>query len=56
MIQIALTLPITSATCERSFSAVRKYLYIEKDKTKALNNEAILNTFYKKCKRIIKLS
>jgi len=74
MIQIALTLPISSATCERSFSAMRKIktwlrtsihqkkfnelsiLYIEKDKTKALSNEAILNTFNKQCNRIIKLS
>jgi hypothetical protein len=74
MIQFVLTLPICSATCERSFSAMRKIktwpkisihhqkfnefsIYnIEKDKTKSLSNEAILNIFNKKCNRIIKLS
>lgn len=74
MLQLALTLPISSATCERSFSAMRKIkpwlrtsiqqkkfnelsiLYIEKDKTKALNNDTIINTFNKKCNRLIKLS
>ncbi|KAL4104378.1 hypothetical protein QTP88_019679 [Uroleucon formosanum] len=70
MFQLALTLPISSATCERSFSAMRKIktwlrtsiqqkkfnelsiLYIEKDKTKLLNNDTILNIFEKKCNRI----
>jgi len=74
MLQLALTLPISSATCERSFSAMRKIktwlrtsiqqqkfnelsiLYIEKDKTKLLSNDTILNIFDKKCSRLIKLS
>ncbi|XP_050439165.1 uncharacterized protein LOC126844796 [Adelges cooleyi] len=63
MLQIALTILTSSATCEMSFSAMRKIksylrtsiqqtrfnelsiLYIEKDITKALNCENILNTF-----------
>jgi len=74
MFQLALTLPISSATCKRSFSAMRKIkpwlrtsiqqkkinelsiLYIEKDKTKLLNNDTILNIFEKKCNRLIKLN
>jgi len=30
--------------------------YIEKGKTKAFNNDTILNTFNKKCNRLIKLT
>jgi len=60
---IALTIPISSATCERSFSAMRKIktwlrtsmlqdrfsdlsiLYIEKDMSKNINSNDILNIF-----------
>ena len=73
MLQLALTLPVSSSTCERSFSAMRKIktwlrtsmeqnrfnelslLYIEKDLTKTLDTETILNTFSKQCNRIMKL-
>lgn len=64
MIQLVLTLPISSATCKRSFSAENQnmakelsILFIEKDKTyNDLNNVTILNTFNKRCDRLIKLS
>jgi hypothetical protein len=53
---IALTIPISSATCERSFSAMKKIktwlrfsdlsiLYIEKDISKNIKSDDILNIF-----------
>ncbi|XP_060882010.1 zinc finger MYM-type protein 1-like, partial [Metopolophium dirhodum] len=63
MLQVALTLPVSSATCERSFSAMRRIktwvrtsmhqerftnlsiLHIEKDVTKNIDTECILNEF-----------
>jgi len=60
---VALTLPISSATCERSFSALRKIktwlrvsmgqerltdlsiLYIEKDLTKLININKVIDSF-----------
>ncbi|XP_050531022.1 52 kDa repressor of the inhibitor of the protein kinase-like [Daktulosphaira vitifoliae] len=63
LFNVALTLPISSATCERSFSAMKKIktwlrnsmtqdkftnvsiLYIEKDISKNINVEEILNLF-----------
>jgi len=68
---IALTIPISSATCERSFSAMRKIktwlrtsmlqdrftdlslLYIEKDLTKNINSNDILNIFADKNRYLV---
>jgi len=67
---VALTLPISSATCERSFSALRKIktwlrvsmrqdrltdlsiLYIEKDLTKSINVNKVIDAFAEKDRRI----
>jgi len=67
---VALTLPISSATCERSFSALRKIktwlrismsqdrltdlsiLYIEKDLTKLINVNKVIDAFAEKDRRI----
>ena len=67
---MALTLPISSATCERSFSALRKIkswlrvsmgqerltdlsiLYIEKDLTKLINVNKVIDSFAEKDRRI----
>lgn len=67
---MALTLPISSATCERSFSALRKIktwlrvsmgqerltdlsiLYIEKDLTKLININKVIDSFAEKDRRI----
>lgn len=67
----ALTLPISSSTCERSFSAMRKIktwlrtsmlqdrftdisiLYIEKDISKFINTDEILNLFSDKNRYIL---
>lgn len=67
---MALTLPISSATCERSFSALRKIktwlrvpmgqdrltdlsiLYIEKDLTKLINVNKVIDAFAEKDRRI----
>uniref|UniRef100_A0A2S2R2F9 Zinc finger MYM-type protein 1 n=1 Tax=Sipha flava TaxID=143950 RepID=A0A2S2R2F9_9HEMI len=71
LIQVALTLPISSSTCERSFSAMRRIktwlrssmvqnrlknlaiISIEKDISKKIDKEAILNLFAKKNRYII---
>lgn len=63
---MALALPISSATCERSFSALRKIktwlritmgqerltdlsiLYIEKDLTKLININKVIDSFAEK--------
>ncbi|KAL4121876.1 hypothetical protein QTP88_014298 [Uroleucon formosanum] len=68
---IALTIPISSATCKRSFSAMQKIktwlrtsmiqdkfidlslLYIEKDLTKNINSNDILNIFANKNRYLI---
>lgn len=74
LIIIALTIPISSTTCERIFGAMRKIktllrtsmfrdrfsnvfiLYIEKDMSKNINNNDILNIFaYKNIKFFIKI-
>ncbi|XP_025208308.1 zinc finger MYM-type protein 1-like [Melanaphis sacchari] len=70
LLQVALTLPISSATCERSFSALRKIktwlrvsmgqdrltdlsiLYIEKDLTKLINVNKVIDAFAEKDRRI----
>uniref|UniRef100_A0A2S2QNB5 Zinc finger MYM-type protein 1 n=1 Tax=Sipha flava TaxID=143950 RepID=A0A2S2QNB5_9HEMI len=71
MLQVALTLPVSSATCERSFSAMRRIktwvrtsmhqerftnlsiLHIEKDVTKNIDTEFILNEFSKSSRMIV---
>jgi len=71
MLQVALTLPVSSATCERSFSAMRRIktwvrtsmhqerftnlsiLHIEKDLTKNIDTECILNEFSKSSRMMV---
>lgn len=71
MLQVALTLPISSSTCERSFSAMRRIktwvrtsmyqerftnlsiLHIEKDVTKNMDTECILNEFSKSSRMMV---
>jgi len=63
LFQVALTIPISSSTCERSFSAMRRIktwlrtsmlqerfnntsiLYIEKEISKSIDSETIINIF-----------
>ncbi|KAL4104805.1 hypothetical protein QTP88_020081 [Uroleucon formosanum] len=70
LLQVALILTISSATCERSFSALRKIksllrvsmgqdrltdlsiLYIEKDLTKLINVNKVIDSFAEKDRRI----
>ncbi|XP_060863223.1 zinc finger MYM-type protein 1-like [Metopolophium dirhodum] len=71
MLQVALTLPVSSATCERSFSAMRRIktlvrtsmhqerftnlsiLHIEKDVTKNIDTECILNELSKSSRMMV---
>ncbi|XP_060878264.1 zinc finger MYM-type protein 1-like [Metopolophium dirhodum] len=71
MLQVALTLPVSSATCERSFSTMRRIktwvrtsmhqerftnlsiLHIEKDVTKNIDAECILNEFSKSSRMMV---
>lgn len=71
MLQVAFTLPVSSATCERSFSAMRRIktwvrtsmlqdrftnlsiLHIERDLTKSVDSECILNEFAKSSRMML---
>jgi len=65
MLQVALTLPVSSSTCERSFSTMRRtsmyqerftnlsILHIEKDVTKNMDTECILNEFSKSSRMMV---
>lgn len=66
LFQVAITIPISSSTCERSFSAMRRIktwlrtsmlqerfnntsmLYIEKNLTKCINTDTVIDIFAKK--------
>ena len=67
LLQVAITLPISSSTCERSFSAMRRLktsmlqnrfntisiLNIEKDIVKHIDNDSIIKKFARKNRTIV---